>query len=86
MWLSLLRATLMNDHDNNTPSNDVEVHIRMGKTEIKDALKEGLKEWMDDQVTEVGRWTLRGLAAAGVVALTYFILTLNGWHVPGKTP
>lgn len=47
---------------------------------VKLALKEALKEWLDEKYAEIGKWTLHGLLAAGVVALAYFILTTNGWH------
>lgn len=45
----------------------------------KIAIKEAIKEWMDERVRDVGRWSLRGLAAAAFAALVYFILTHTGW-------
>lgn len=68
--------------DDMSDQDDIELRVKVQKDMVKAALKEGLKEWMDERVTEVGRWTLRGLATAGVVALAYFILAMHGWHVP----
>lgn len=46
----------------------------------KEAVKEALKEWLDEQFARVGRWTVYGIVAAGLVALVYFILMHNGWR------
>ena len=47
---------------------------------IKRALKEGIKEWLDEQFATFGKWTLMGLASAGMAMLGYMILTTGGWH------
>lgn len=52
----------------------------MSDQDTKDALKEALKEWLDDRFAEVGRWTFRGVLVAVLGALTYFVLQMNGWH------
>jgi hypothetical protein len=46
----------------------------------KTAIREVMNEWLDDRLREVGKWSLRGIALAGFVALTYFILTHSGWR------
>lgn len=46
----------------------------------KEALKEALQDWLDKQFAAFGKWTLSGLASAGLVAIVYFILTSQGWH------
>jgi len=46
---------------------------------LKDALREGAKEWLNEKMTELGWWTFRGIGAAGLFALFYFILHVNGW-------
>lgn len=46
----------------------------------KEAVKEALKEWLDEQFARVGRWTVHGIVAAALVALVYFILMHNGWR------
>lgn len=48
--------------------------------DIKAALKEALKEWLDEKFASFGKWSLTALGAAGLAALVYFILTANGWH------
>jgi hypothetical protein len=45
----------------------------------KDIVKEALKEWLDEKILIFGKWSLMTMAAAGIAALVYFILTLNGW-------
>ncbi len=47
---------------------------------MKKALKEALKEWLDDKFAVFGKWSMSALAAAGLAALVYFILSINGWH------
>jgi hypothetical protein len=46
----------------------------------KDAVKEALKEWLDDKFLLVGKYTVNGIIAAGLAALVYFILTNQGWN------
>lgn len=48
--------------------------------QIKAALKEALKEWLDEKFAAFGRYSVYSLAAAGLASLIYFILTTNGWH------
>lgn len=48
-------------------------------SEIKQALREFLKEWLDEKFQLVGKWSVRGIALAGFAALVYFILTHSGW-------
>lgn len=54
--------------------------IPASAADVKIALKEAMREWLDDKYAEVGRWAIRGILAAAVFALGYFILTMNGWH------
>lgn len=46
----------------------------------KAAIKEALKEWLDEKFATFGKWSAAALAAAALTALVYFILILNGWH------
>ena len=48
--------------------------------EMKAAVKEALKEWMDEKFKQVGMFTVNGILVAGLGALVYFILTYSGWH------
>lgn len=52
----------------------------MTDVDIKAALKEAIKEWMDDKVLLFGKWSLRTIAAGSIFALAYFILSVNGFH------
>jgi hypothetical protein len=47
---------------------------------LKEAFKEGAKEWLNEKMTELGWWTLKGISAATIFALFYFILTIQGWR------
>lgn len=49
---------------------------------IKDALKEGLREWLDDQFAEFGKWTMRAVLAALLAGIIYLALISNGWKHP----
>lgn len=46
----------------------------------KQAVKEALREWLNDQFAAFGRWTFYGLAAAAFVGLVYLALVGAGWH------
>jgi hypothetical protein len=52
----------------------------MSEQDIKEALKQAIKEWMDEKVLLFGKWSLGTIASAGVFALAYFILSVNGFH------
>ena len=47
---------------------------------IKLAMKEAIREWLDERFAELGRWTLRGLAAAMLAGLLWLMLISQGWH------
>lgn len=49
------------------------------KAIIKEAIREVIKEWMDERFRQVGKWTARGITVAAFGALVYFILTHTGW-------
>ena len=48
--------------------------------QVKLALKEGIREWLDEKFAQFGKWSFVSIAAAGLGVLTYFVLVLNGWH------
>lgn len=50
--------------------------------EIKDALKEAMREWLDEKFAEFGRWSMHAILAAALVVLTYLLLTQGGWRPP----
>lgn len=45
----------------------------------KAALKEALKEWLDEQFAMFGRWTFYSALAAGFAGLVYLGLRSQGW-------
>lgn len=49
---------------------------------MKAAVKEALREWLNEKFIEFGRWSFRSLAALALAALVYFILAMNGWERP----
>lgn len=46
----------------------------------KAALKEALREWLDDQFAAFGKWTAASLAAVIFAGLIYIALSATGWH------
>lgn len=50
------------------------------RDEMKTALREALREWLDEKYAQFGKWSLHGLLAAGLGAIVWFILSANGWH------
>lgn len=52
----------------------------MTDPQMKEIVKEAIKEWMDERFSAFGKWTI---ATAGVVLFgwaIYGLLLLNGWH------
>lgn len=49
------------------------------KEEAKDAFKEAIKEWLDEQFIKFGKLTFYSLLALILSTATYFALNLNGW-------
>lgn len=52
----------------------------MDQDEMKLAMKEAIKEWMDEKYAAFGKWAFASIAVAAFGALIYFILSANGWH------
>ena len=52
---------------------------REDKQIIKEAFKEAAKEWLQEVYVSFGKWSLRTIGALLIVAMLYFILTMNGW-------
>lgn len=45
----------------------------------KEAIKEALSEWLDKQFILVGKWTIRGIAAAMLAMMVYVYAASHGW-------
>lgn len=56
--------------------------IPMTKDEMREAVKDGIRDFLDEKFRQFGKWSLGGLAAMGLAALIYVILTFNGWRPP----
>lgn len=41
--------------------------------------KRDIKEWLDDQFSTFGRWSVMALTSAIFFALIYFVLKMNGF-------
>lgn len=48
---------------------------------LKEAIKEGLREWLNEQWAMFGKWTAHGLLALLFAALTYFWFATHGYKV-----
>lgn len=47
---------------------------------IKRAVREVLREWLEEKYAAFGKWSLMGLGALFFVSIVYFIVLMNGWH------
>lgn len=49
---------------------------------MKHAVKEAIREWLDEKFLEFGKWSFRGLVAALIAAVLYLSLVTHGWNPP----
>jgi hypothetical protein len=59
-------------------SDRVPGYVDRNEEMIKRAMKEAIKEWLDDQFKIVGKWTVRGFLAAALSGLVYFLVHFGG--------
>jgi hypothetical protein len=52
------------------------------RAEMKKAMKEAIREWLDDQFATFGKWSLYGILAMILVVMTYMALKFAGWAPP----
>ena len=52
----------------------------LNRNEMKEAMQEALKEWLDSKFIQFGKWSMAALAAIVVASLTYLVLWANGWR------
>jgi hypothetical protein len=62
-----------------TPEKDRRA-VPMDKEDYKAAVKEGLKEWLNEQFAAFGKWSLHGLLAMALAGCVYLFMISNGWH------
>ncbi len=48
---------------------------------LKEAAKEALKEWLNDQFAAFGKFTFSGLMSAAFAGLVYLWLASHGWVI-----
>lgn len=51
----------------------------LSKQELKSIIKAAIKEWLDEQALNFGKWSLRWIAMAAFGGIIYFILLAQGW-------
>lgn len=47
----------------------------------KQAIKEAAEEWLKEQYSTFGRWTMRGLLSAVSVVILYMYASAHGWVI-----
>lgn len=50
----------------------------MSTEETKEAMKEAIKEWLDDQVRKFGWWSLKTLGALALCGVVYLAFVSTG--------
>lgn len=50
------------------------------KDAFKEAVKEVLREWLDEKYAAFGKWSLHGILAMLLAGAVYLFLISNGWH------
>lgn len=53
---------------------------RIGDDEMKRIVKEAIKEWLNEQFAQFGRWSFLGIMAAALGLLAMALITSGGWH------
>jgi len=68
------------------PSEDFEYPMstesEIWRRNLKAAMKEAVKEWLDDQFATFGKWSLGAFLAMLVGAAVWIVLTAKGWKPP----
>lgn len=55
-------------------------HRRAVEEDQRRIVKEALKEWLDEKWAAFGKWSIRGILAAGLAAIVTLILMVkSGW-------
>lgn len=70
----------MTDEEKTALKEVMKAALKENRAEAKEVQKEAIKEWIDEKFAQFGKYSLGAAAAATIGALTYFILTMNGWH------
>lgn len=46
----------------------------------KVVIKEAIKEWLQEKITEFGWWSLKTIGALAIAGVVYLALISSGWH------
>ncbi len=46
----------------------------------KEAVKEAIREWLDEKYASFGKWSLHGLLAMLLAGCVYLFMISQGWH------
>lgn len=52
----------------------------LSEDQVREALKEAFREWLDARYAEVGRWTVGAFFIAVFGGLVWIAMTTAGWH------
>jgi hypothetical protein len=63
---------------------EIELRIRLQREMVKAAIKEGMKEWLDEKILNFGRWSITAIAAAALVLFAWALLTVRPWEMKIK--
>jgi hypothetical protein len=64
-----------------TPENDRRKKtMPLDKDTAKAAVKEALREWLDEKYSTFGKWSIHGLLAMALAGAVYIFMISNGWH------
>jgi hypothetical protein len=55
--------------------------VKPSPEETKQAIKEGLQDWLEDKFSEFGRFSLKAIMALLLAALVYLWASTHGWKI-----
>lgn len=56
------------------------------RDEMKSVVREAIREWLTEQLSAFGWWTVRGILAMALAMIVYFSLVKAGWAPPHPGP
>lgn len=52
----------------------------LDKDDMKEVVREALKEWLDEKYASFGKWSFHSLLALLLAGGVYLAMIANGWH------
>lgn len=52
------------------------------RKDMKQAMKEAIREFLDDKFAEFGKWSFYGICGMALVVMTVLALKFGGWTAP----